>query len=557
MFSAPTTRRSLLASAAATVLVGLARAAEAGDSIRKLVIVSAAQASDPQEFQAAQLLAQAWRQLGLDIEVRGLPRPQLSGLVWNTRDKWDMSMWRMVGRPERSDPDEFAYNLFNPATAATGYDFVAHDDPGYMKIAEAQRAELDAAKRQQLLYQAQEAIDREQPYIFLVYPKNVLAYDKSIWKAQTVVEQSGIGIRSFWTFLRAEPLTDQTDMICNASEALIAMNPLYISGAIDSWVTEIVWDRLMRMDPSGLPAPWAAEKIVHVDPTTIDAVLRPGQRWHDGKPLTVEDVVFSFQAPAMGNKSPMYKPFVANIKEVSAIDDHTVRFKLNTPSAAFEASTLAKINLIPKHVWEPILKDLADKPQNVETVQEPLPIASGPFKFSRLKLQEEIVLEANPDYWERPKMNRWILRVITNVGAALGMLGRGEINFLSDYRGDPKILSDFAKQNPKIEMVSTIDMGFRFLAPNQRRPPFNDPKFRRALSAATNRQLMAAAAWNGYAVPANSFISPALKFWSKPGIDDLKVDVSGAKKMLSDAGYVLIGNKLHYPEGVKETLTPN
>jgi peptide/nickel transport system substrate-binding protein len=105
--------------------------------------------------------------------------------------------------------------------------------------------------------------------------------------------------------------------------------------------------------------------------------------------------------------------------------------------------------------------------------------------------------------------------------------------------------------------VSTIDMGFRFVAPNQRRPPFNDAKFRRALSAATNRQLMAAAAWNGYAVPANSFISPALKFWSKPGIDDLKVDMNGARKMLSDAGYVLIGNKLHYPEGVKETLTPN
>jgi peptide/nickel transport system substrate-binding protein len=557
MFSAPMTRRSLLASAAAAVLVGSARAAEAGDPIRKLVIVSAAQASDPQEFQAAQLLAQAWRQLGLDIEVRGLPRPQLADLVWNTRDKWDMSMWRMVGRPERSDPDEFAYNLFNPATAANGYDFVAHNDLGYMKIAEAQRAELDKSKRRQLLYEAQEAVDREQPYIFLVYPKNVLAYDKTIWKSETVVEQSGIGIRSFWTFLRAEPLSDQKDMICNASEALLAMNPLYISGAIDSWVTEIVWDRLMRMDPSGLPSPWAAEKIVHVDPTTIDAVLRPGQKWHDGKPLTVEDVVFSFQAPAMGNKSPMYKPFVANIKEVAAVDDRTVRFNLNTPSAAFEASTLAKINLIPKHVWEPILKDLADKPQNVETVQEPLPIGSGPFKFSRLKLQEEIVLEANPDYWERPKMDRWILRVITNVGASLGMLGRGEINFLSDYRGDPKILSDLAKENPKIEVVSTIDMGFRFVAPNQRRPPFNDPKFRRALSAATNRQLMAAAAWNGYAVPANSFISPALKFWSKPGIDDLKVDMNGARKMLSDAGYVLIGNKLHYPEGVKETLTPN
>jgi len=550
-------RRTLLASVCLTVLRVPAVAADPGDQIRKLVIVSAAQASDPQEFQAAQLLAQAWRQLGLDIEVKGMPRPQLSDLVWNTRDKWDMTMWRMVGRPERSDPDEFAYNLFNPATAATGYDFVGYDNPNYMKIAEAQRSELDQGKRKQLIYEAQDAINKDQPYIFLVYPKNVLAYDKSVWKQSTVVEQSGIGIRSFWTYLRAEPLTAQKDMITNAAEAMLALNPLYISGAIDSWLTEIIWDRLMRVGPDGLPIPWAAEKVIQVDPNTVDCVLRPGQQWHDGKPMTVDDVVFSFKAPATGDKSPMYKPFVANIADVMATDDKTVRFKLKTPSAAFAASTLAKINLIPKHVWEPIMADLMTKPQNVETYQEQHPIGSGPFKVARFKFTEEIVLEANKDYWETPKPERVIMRIITNTSAALGMLPKGEINFLTDYRGDPKLLTDLAKQNPNIEVVSTIDMGFRFVAPNQRRPPFNDPAFRRALSSATNRQLMAAAAWNSFAVPANSIISPALKFWSKPGIDDLKVDMFAAKKLLEDAGYVLVGGKLHYPGGVKETLVSN
>jgi peptide/nickel transport system substrate-binding protein len=550
-------RRTLLASVCLTVLRVPAVAADPGDQIRKLVIVSAAQASDPQEFQAAQLLAQAWRQLGLDIEVKGMPRPQLADLVWNRRDKWDMSMWRMVGRPERSDPDEFAYNLFNPATAATGYDFVGHDNPDYMKIAEAQRSELDQSKRKALIYEAQDAINKDQPYIFLVYPKNMFAYDKSVWKQSTVVEQSGIGIRSFWTYLRAEPLTAQKDMITNAAEAMLALNPLYISGAIDSWLTEIIWDRLMRMGPDGLPIPWAAEKVIQVDPTTVDCVLRPGQKWHDGKPMTVDDVVFSFKAPAMGDKSPMYKPFVANIADVMATDDKTVRFKLKTPSAAFAASTLAKINLIPKHVWEPIMADLMTKPQNVETYQEEHPVGSGPFKVARFKFTEEIVLEANKDYWETPKPERVIMRIITNTSAALGMLPKGEINFLTDYRGDPKLLADLAKQNPNIEVVSTIDMGFRFVAPNQRRAPFNDPAFRRALSYATNRQLMAAAAWNGFAVPANSIISPALKFWSKPGIDDLKVDMNAAKKMLEDAGYVLVGGKLHYPSGVKETLASN
>jgi peptide/nickel transport system substrate-binding protein len=550
-------RRSLLASAAATAFAAPAFAAGGGDPIRKLVIISAAQAADPQEFQAAQLVAQAWRQLGLDIEVRAMPVQQQADLVWDTRDKWDMTMWRMIGRPERSDPDELTYNLFNPNTAASGYNFIDYINPSYMKIAEAQRSELDREKRRELIYDAQDMINKDQPYIFLVYPKNVFAYDKNVWKKETIVEQSGIGIRCFWTYLRAEPISAQKDMICDSTEALLALNPLYISGANDSWLTEMVWDRLMRVGPDGLPIPWAAEKVVQIDPSTVDCVLRPGQKWHDGKPVTVDDVVFSFKAPAMADKVPMYKPFVANIAEVSSTDERTVRFKLKTPSAAFSTSTLAKINLIPKHVWEPILSDLMNKPENAQTKQEEHPVGSGPFKVARFKFTEEVVLEANKDHWEPPRMERWILRIVTNPGAALGMLPKGEINFLTDYRGDPKLLGELAKQNPNIEVVSTIDMGFRFVAPNERRAPFNDAAFRRALSLATNRQLMAAAAWNGFAVPANSIISPALKYWSKPGIDNLKVDMEAAKAALKEAGYVLVDGKLHYPDGVKETLAAN
>ena len=554
--TAPTLpRRALLASTALLSLARFAHAADAGDAIRKLVIYSAAQSSDPQEFQAAQLLAQAWRALGLEIEVKGLPRPQLADLVWNTRDKWDMAMWRMVGRPERSDPDEFAINLFNPATIATGYDFIAYNNPAYQKIAEAQRAELDRTKRQVLLHEAQDMINTDQPYVFLVYPKNVLAYDNDVIKPATVVDQPGIGIRSFWTFLRAEPAGTQKDMICNSAESLVAMNPLYISGAADSWLTEVVWDRLMRVGPDGLPQPWAAESVTQTDPTTVDVKLRTGMKWHDGQPVTVEDVAFSFEAPATSDKSPMYKPFVANIASVKVTGADTVQFKLKTPSAAFFTSTLAKLNITPKHVWGPILDGLKDKPQNAETVQEKQPIGSGPYKVVRLDLNEEVVLEANPDHWEKPRFTRLIMRIVTNTSAALGMLPRGEINFLTDYRGDPKLLTDLAKQNNRVEVASTVDMGFRFLAPNERRPPFNDPAFRRALSMATSRQLMAAAAWNGYAVPANSFVSPALQFWSKPGIDNVKVDVAGAKKMLADAGYTLVGGKLHYPAGMKETLS--
>jgi peptide/nickel transport system substrate-binding protein len=149
-------------------------------------------------------------------------------------------------------------------------------------------------------------------------------------------------------------------------------------------------------------------------------------------------------------------------------------------------------------------------------------------------------------------MDRFILRIVPNNEAGLGMLRRGELNFLSDYRGDPKLLTDLANQQKDIQVASTVDMGLRFVGHNLRRQPFDDAAFRQALSVAVNRNLIAQAAWNGFAVPASSMISPALPYWHAG--TPPKASLDEAKAILKKAGYELVGNKLHYPDGKKETL---
>src|ERR1700733_4740325 len=105
-------------------LFGVSAAFAAGDAIRQLVIFSRPQAANPQEYQSIQLMAQEWRKLGLDIKIQVMPWEQMSDLVWSQRDKWDMTGWQMAGRPERADPDELIFNLFDSSTAADGYNFV-------------------------------------------------------------------------------------------------------------------------------------------------------------------------------------------------------------------------------------------------------------------------------------------------------------------------------------------------------------------------------------------------------------------------------------------------
>jgi len=524
-----------------------------GDAVRTLTLLTRPQTVAPDEFQAAQLVAQQWRQLGLDVEVRVTPWEQLADLVWFNRADWDMTMWRMVGRAERSDPDELIFNLYHSSTADKGYNFIGYINPEYDALVEAQRTETDPVARQKLIFQAQEILSRDQPEAFLVYPLSTYAFRSDIWDAATVVDQNGIGIKNFWTYTGITPLTEQKDLVLNFPDVVQAINPFYISGAVDSWITELIWDRLLRIGPDGLPQPWAAESFSWVDETTIDVTLRSGMKWHDGLPVTAEDVVFSFRAPA-GDEVPMYKPFVTNIDDIEILDENTVRFHLAEPSAAFLTSTLAKVNLVPLHIWGPILDDLANKPdENAEDIQEEVPIGSGPFKFSSWRRTQEVVLEANPDHFAAPKIDRWILRIVPNTEASLGMLRSGEINFLSDYKGDPQVLLQTAESNP-IKVVSSADIGFNYIAFNNRRPPFDDVAFRRALSLAIDRDFIAKAAYKGYGVPANSPISVALNYWNDPRVDELGSGLELAKSILEEAGYTVDRGKLHYPEGVVESL---
>ncbi|WP_236626233.1 ABC transporter substrate-binding protein [Actibacterium mucosum] len=516
--------------------------------------MSRPQAAQPAEFQAIQLIAQEWRKLGLDVKVNVMPWSQMADAVWYNRDTWDVTAWQMTGRPERSDPDEIIFNLFHSSTAEKGYNFIGYNNPAYDKIVEEQRVTVDPEQRKALVIEAQEILAADQPNMMLVHPQQAFAFDKTVFDPTSVVDQSGIGIRSYWSWLNITPTGDQKDIIVNSSDNVIAVNPLYISGVTDNWLTELIYDRLFRVGADGLPQPWLAESFEWRDDTTIAVTLREGATFHDGQPVTAEDVVFSYEATT-GGEAPMYAPFGSNVSGIAVEGDNTVVFTLGTQSASFLTSSLAKINIIPKHVWDPVLADLSTKDENAESHQEDMPIGSGAFKFVRWLPNEEIVLEANADHFNAPKAERFILRLVPNAEAALGMLRSGEINFLTDFQGDPQVLLDAAEQDGDLEVVSTVDIGFRYVAFNLRRPPFDDPAFRRALSAAVDRRLIVNAAFKKFAVASNSVVSPALEYWHAADVvDGFQAGTDVAKSILEEAGYGGVGDKLTYPEGVSETL---
>jgi len=507
-----------------------------GDRVVDVTLLTRPKSSASNEYEAINLVAKNLRKIGVQAEVKVTPWEQMADVVWYQRESWDITGWQMTARPERLDPDEFIYNLFHSSTAEKGYNFIGYKNPQYDKIAEKQRVTIDREKRKELIYKAQKILAEDVAYIYSVHPKINNVYNNQVFADDSMKEMAGLGLKNFWTYINAKPISDQKDIVLNFNDTVQAINPLYVSGTVDSWITELIWDRLMRMGQDGLPKPWAAKSVEWLNKTKVKVVLREGMKWHDGKPVTVEDVKFSFEVPKTG-EAPMYRPFVKKIKNIEITGDNTLIFNLKEPWAAFETASLAKINIIPKHKWKPIIEDLKEKPKNAESYQADKPIGSGPFKFSKWEFNEKVILKANKEHFHAPKVENWVVRFVPNMEATLGMLENGEINFLAAYTGDSTLLKQTVDNDAKLTMNSSVDLGFRFLAPNHRVKPFKDKAFRKATAALTNRQIVAQVVYKGFAVPCDSVVSPALEFWHNPNIDYPSGGVKQARQILKEAGY--------------------
>lgn len=538
----------------------VANAQSMGEPVERIVVLSNTQAEDPIEFESTRLLVQNMRQLGLDVEHRAVPWATYSDIVWFNRlnepevsggDGWQMTAWRMVARPERMDPDEFVFNLFHSSTAESGYNFVGYNNPEYDALAEAQRGETDPEARRELIFEAQALIANDVPYVYLAHPSLPQLVRTDVWDASTIVDAQGIGIQNFWTWINMTPLGDQKDILTNTGDDLLAINPLYIAGDAPSRLTELIWDRVMRIGPDGLAEPWAAESVEWQDDVTVVVKLREGMLWHDGNPVTAEDVQFSFEVPNSG-ESPMYAPFVRRITNIEIVDDLTLVFTLNEPWVAFEIASLAKVNIIPKHIWEPIIADLMTKDDaNAESITDNDPankIGSGPFRYALWQEGEVAILEANPDHFSPPQANRFIISILPNMESVLGQIQTGELNFVREFEGDSSILQELADADPNIDLFASPDLGFRFFAFNTRFAPFDDLTIRQAVAQVIPKESIIQNIYKGFGVPADSYVSVAIDFWHNPNLPQYAFNIEAARATLEAAGFTWDADgKLHYP----------
>jgi peptide/nickel transport system substrate-binding protein len=288
-----------------------------------------------------------------------------------------------------------------------------------------------------------------------------------------------------------------------------------------------VHDALVKPLPGNAMAPSLAESWkASPDGLTYTFSLRRGVKFHNGEPVTAEDVTFSF-GRYKGTASKLFKDRVAG---VDALDAQTVRFRLKQPWPDFMTfygtPATGAAWIVPKKYIESVGDEGFKK----------APVGAGPYKFVSFKPGVELVLEANDQYWRKaPSIKRLVLRSIPDDTTRLAMLKRGEADIVYSLRG---VLGEEVKRTPGLAFKPTLTTWTEWiLFADQWNPrsPWHDRRVRLAAAHAVDRQSISQAEYLGVARVTGSIIPHGMEFaWQAP---QYPYDPAKARALLAEAGY--------------------
>ena len=304
-------------------------------------------------------------------------------------------------------------------------------------------------------------------------------------------------------------------------------DPAETSGIITPYmILYAIHDALVKPMPGNSAAPSLAESWkASADGRTYDFMLRKGATFHNGDPVTAEDVKFSFER-YRGAASKTLKERVAAVEVVNPTH---VRFRLKTPwpdFLLFYANTSGAGWIVPKKYVEKVGDEGFKK----------APIGAGPYKFVSFNPGVELVMEAHERYWRKtPAVKRLVFRSIPDEATRLAALKGGEVDLAYSIRGE---LAQQLQRTPGLSLKpAVIQAPFWLYFADQWDPksPWRDQRVRLAASMAIDRKSINEALTLGHSRLSWSIIPTSFEFFWQPPAHTY--DQAAAKKLLAEAGY--------------------
>lgn len=344
-------------------------------------------------------------------------------------------------------------------------------------------------------------------------------------------------------------LAEKQELVRNNGSEPSSLDPHKVESDVENNIISDLFEGLVSVSPTGEIEPRLADKWENKDNTVWTFHLRPGVTWSDGTAITAQDIVWSWQRLVSPLTASPYASYPGNMHIVNgaeiaqgkkapetlgvkAVDDATLEVTLTQPNAAFLAM-LAHPSLVP--LDKVLISRYGDKWTKPEHI-----VTSGPYKLSQWVVNERIVAERNPRYWDNAHtvINKVTYLPISSETADVNRYKAGEIDIvytvpINQFAQLKKTMGDQLDVSPQL---ATYYYEF-----NTTRPPFNDPRVRRALNMALDKDIIAEKVLGQGQRPAWLISQPDIggvnlhnpEYASWPR----EKRIAEAKKLLSEAGY--------------------
>jgi peptide/nickel transport system substrate-binding protein len=304
-----------------------------------------------------------------------------------------------------------------------------------------------------------------------------------------------------------------------------------------------MYDGVLTRDADMNIVPELAAGWRQVDGVTYEFTLRQGVTFHDGTPMTAEDVKFTFDRltteGAMDGQTSPRQSLLGPLERVEIVDPSTVRFVLSEPWAILPA-------MLP--FQEVVSKAFVERVGSAGMATEVN--GTGPFRLLEWRKGDSIIMERFDDYYggaaDIPPVGpacveRVIFRIIPESASRVAALLSGDVHIVNEL---PAHNMKQVEANPDTEVMTVNGTRTFFVALNNTRPPFDDPRVRRAANHAIDKGLIIDRILNGTATPLNGVMSPDA-FSFNADLPAYGFDPEQARALLAEAGH---------PDGVEVTL---
>ncbi len=311
------------------------------------------------------------------------------------------------------------------------------------------------------------------------------------------------------------------ELVFALRSSAIQLDPRLATDHSSSLVLQLVVSGLVTRSPNGEFLPDLAESWeILDDDRRYRFHLRSGVTFHDGRPFSSRDVVYTFRSILDGEVTTAKRGAFPLLESVEAVDDLTVDFVMSQPYGAMLGNLTPYVGIVP---------DGSD-PEEYNRA----PIGTGPFRVVE-RQPDRVVVEAFDDYWDgRPRLDRVIYRDIPDATVRALELRKGSVHLVVNELS-PDVVGDF-RDDPRFRVVESPGSNYAYVGIHMEDPILSQQPVRQAIAHALNREQILRSIWRGLGVVTETMMRPG--HWAHhPDLERVEFDPERAKQLLDEAGY--------------------